>query len=247
LSAEPLKNRVRRSFTPSQKGTDVLVIGLGRFGSTLARELELLGHRVMGVDVHEDIVRRYKDAFTDVVQSDTTTEEALRQLGAPEFDTAVVAIGTSVEDSVLTTLALVDIGIPNLWARAINDAHEKILQRVGAANVVQPDRDEALRVAHRVLSGKMMDFLSLDENFALVEVAAPFDLIGRSLESVGVRRKYGVTVVCIKPAGGVFTYATPDTVVGEGDILVVAGSTGVAERFALLPGPSRPVSGTLQP
>jgi trk system potassium uptake protein TrkA len=240
LSDEPFASRVRQALTGRGRRSDVLVVGLGRFGSTLAIELEALGHHVLGVDSHEEIVQRFRDRLTDVVQADTTSEDVLRQLGVAEFETAVVAIGTSVEDSVLTAVALVDLGVPNLWARAISTAHASILQRVGVENVVQPDRDEALRVAHRVMSGKMMSFLGLDETFALVEVAAPTELVGRSLEAAGVRRRYGVTVVCIKPVGGSFTYATPETVVGEGDLLVVAGPTAVAERFALLPGPSKP-------
>jgi len=243
LSDETISSRLRNAFTGRGRRSDVLVVGLGRFGSTLSMELEALGHRVLGVDAEEEVVLRHRDRLSEVVQADTTTEESLRQLGAAEFETAVVAIGTSVEDSVLTTVALVDLGIPNLWARAISDAHAKILDRVGANHVVQPDRMEALRVAHRVMSGRMLDFLSLDDSFALVEVPAPEALVGMTLQAAKVRERYGITVVCIKPRGGAFTYATPDTVVGEDDVLVVAGPTEVAESFALLPSPGAPPAG----
>lgn len=211
-----------------------MVIGLGRFGSTLALELETLGHHVFGVDVSEEISQRYRDQLTDVVAVDTTSEEALHQLGATDFETVVVAIGTSVEDSVLTTAALVDLKIPTIWARAITVAHAKILERIGAHQVVQPDRDEARRVAHRVATGHMIEFVGLDEHFALVEVEAPKQLLGRSLADADIRNRFDVTVVCIKPVGGRFTYATADTVVGPGDLLVVAGETEAAERFASL-------------
>jgi trk system potassium uptake protein TrkA len=237
LSDESLSNRFRSALTGRGRRNDVLVVGLGRFGSTLAIELESLGHRVLGVDASEEVVLRHRDRLSEVAQADTTTEESLRQLGAGEFETAVVAIGTSVEDSVLTAVALVDIAVPHLWARAISDAHATILERVGVRRVVQPDRVEALRVAHRVASGRMVDFLNLDDSFAIVEVSAPAELVGRTLGAARVRERFGITVVCIKPRGGVFTYATPDTRVGEDDLLVVAGPTDVAERFALLPGP----------
>lgn len=240
MSDDSLSSRFRNAFTGRGRRSDVLVVGLGRFGSTLAMELESLGHRVLGVDASDENVLRHRDHLSEVVQADTTIEGTLAQLGAAEFETAVVAIGTSVEDSVLTAVALVDIGVPNLWARAISVAHSKILRRVGVEHVVQPDRDEALRVAHRVMSGRMVDFLNLDETFALVEVPAPAELVGHSLGSVGVRQRFGVTVVCIKPLGGSFTYASADTVVGEGDLLVVAGPTAIAEKFALLPGAASP-------
>ena len=148
----------------------------------------------------------------------------------------------------LTTLALADIGVPNLWARAVTAAHATILDRVGAAHVVHPDRDEAFRVAHRVVSGRMLDFLSLDDSFALAEVEAPAELVGQSLGAASVRERFGVAVVCIKPNGSSFTLATPDLVVGAADVLVVAGPPDAAERFASLPGPGAPVdSGRARP
>jgi trk system potassium uptake protein TrkA len=212
---------------------EFIIVGLGRFGGGVARTLVELGHDVLGVDLKAKNVQAHRDVLTHVVEADATDLETMRQLGAGEFGTAVVAIGTDIEASILTTAVLVDLELPRIVAKAVSEAHGKILERVGAGRVVHPERDTGVRVGHS-LTGRMMDFIQLDPGFALVETTAPTDLIGRSLAEAEVRRRYGITVVCIKPAGGNFTYATPDTVVSEGDVLVVAGETHRAEAFGTL-------------
>ena len=212
---------------------EFIIVGLGRFGGGVARTLVELGHDVLGVDLNAKNVQAHRDVLTHVVEADATDLETMRQLGAGEFGTAVVAIGTDVEASILTTAVLVDLELPRIVAKAVSEAHGTILERVGAHRVVHPERDTGVRVGHS-LTGRMMDFIQLDPGFALVETTAPTDLIGRSLAQAEVRRRYGITVVCIKPAGGNFTYATPDTVVSEGDVLVVAGETHRAEAFGNL-------------
>jgi trk system potassium uptake protein TrkA len=157
----------------------------------------------------------------------------MRQLGAGEFETAVVAIGTEVEASILTTSVLVDLGAPRIVAKAVTEAHGRILERVGAHRVVFPERDMGVRVGHS-LAGSILDYFELDPGFAIVETTAPRELLGKTLAQAEVRKRYGITVVCIKPEGGSFTYATPDTVPSEGDILVVAGEKARAEAFGEL-------------
>jgi trk system potassium uptake protein TrkA len=212
---------------------EFLVCGLGRFGGALARELVTLGHEVLGVDADPKTVQDHASVLTHVVQADTTDPEALREVGAPEFETAIVAMGTDIEASILTTSVLVDFQIPKIVAKAVTRAHGKILDRVGATRVVFPERDMGVRVAHTV-TGRTIDYVQLDPGFALVETTAPSAIVGKTLAEAEVRRRYGITVVCVKPAEGTFTYATPDTVVREGDILVVAGETKHAERFSEL-------------
>ena len=209
----------------------VLVVGLGRFGGAVATELVELGFEVLGVDGDGDRVQAYADRLTHVIQADTTNTMALRQIGAADFKVAVVAIGTDIEASILTTAGLADCGVGTIWAKAVTESHGRILQRIGADHVVFPEGDMGRRVAHLV-GGGIIDWFQLDESFAIVETMAPSELVGRSLGEVGVRARYGVTVVCIKPSGGTFTYATADTVVAKGDVLVVAGPTADAERFA---------------
>jgi trk system potassium uptake protein TrkA len=206
---------------------------LGRFGGALAETLIELGHEVLGVDASEKLVQDYADELTHVAQLDATDPEALAQIGAGEFETAVVAIGTNVEASILATSALVDLGVKRIVAKAITSPHGKILERVGAHRVIFPERDMGVRVGH-TLTGRTIDYIQLDPGFALVEVEAPKEIVGKTLAQAEVRRRYGITVVCIKPAGGSFTYATPDTVVHEGDVLVVAGETARAEGFTEL-------------
>lgn len=218
----------------AKKKEEFVVCGLGRFGGALARELVSLGHEVLGVDADGKAVQEHASVLTHVVEADSTDPAAMRQIGAQEFRTAVVAIGTDVEASILTTSVLVDFGVPRIVAKAITKAHGTILERVGAHRVVFPERDMGVRVAHTV-TGRTLDYVQLDPGFALVETMAPKEIVGMTLAQAEVRRRYGITVVCVKPRQGVFTYATPDTVVKEGDILVVAGETGHAETFTELP------------
>ncbi|MEX2660123.1 MAG: TrkA family potassium uptake protein, partial [Acidimicrobiales bacterium] len=212
-------------------GSEVIVIGLGRFGSALADTLVELGHQVLGVDSDPSIVQDALGTLSHAVQIDATSSKALEQLGVADFPVAVVAIGNDIEASVLTTAALSDVGIPNIWAKAITQSHGRILRRVGAHHVVFPEHDMGQRVAHLV-TGRMMDYIELDEGFALVETTPPAHVVGKSLAEAGIRAQYGVTVVCIKPAGEPFTYATPETVMAAEDILLVAGQKRHAEDFA---------------
>jgi trk system potassium uptake protein len=209
----------------------VLVVGLGRFGTALAETLMDLGHEVLGVDSDPVNVQRNAEVLTHVVEADATDEEAMRQLGAGEFGRAVVGIGTDLEASILSTSVLAGLEVPDIWAKAITVPHGRILERVGAHHVVFPEHEMGKRVA-RLVTGRMIEFVQLDEGFALVELRPPRDIVGRSLADAQVRSRYGITVVCIKPEGGSFTYATPDTVPGPNDILVVAGETDRVEGFA---------------
>ena len=212
----------------------VLVIGLGRFGSALAQSLVDLGHEVLGVDRSDALVQEWSGKLTSVVQADTTSEEAMRQIGAADFPRAVVCIGGSVESSILSVGVLVDIGIPVIWAKALTTAHGRILERVGAHKVVYPEHEMGERVAHMV-TGRMLEFFALDDdNFALVETEPPREVVGKKLGTAGIRRDHGVTVVCIKPEGKPFGYATEDTVITPNSRLIVAGETELVERFANL-------------
>jgi len=209
---------------------EVVVVGLGRFGATIAETLVELHHEVLGIDSDPRVVEAYSASLTHLVEADATDAQALRQLGVADFSTAVVAIG-DIEASILTTANLADLGIPRIWSKAITNSHAKILERVGAHHVVSPEREMGVRLAHAVTE-RMIDFVQLDAGFALLESRAPNEFVGKTLAQTQVRKRYGLTVVCIKPEGGSFTYATPDTVVGEGDILVVAGEIARAHEFA---------------
>lgn len=215
-----------------QRGA-VLIVGLGRFGGSLARTLARLGNEVLAIDSDERLVQMHATELPHVVQADATDPVALRQLGAHEFDTAVVAIGAGVESSVLVTAALVDLGIARVWAKAVSEQHGRILERVGAHRVFLPEAEMGERVAHLV-SGTMLEYLELDDAFVLAEVAAPSSMVGRTLGDIGLRARYRVTVVCVKHPGSTFTYAEPTTVVQPDDLLVLAGTRDDVEQVVRL-------------
>lgn len=209
---------------------EVAVIGLGRFGSSLARTLIEMGHQVLGLDADERVVAEHKDMLTHVVQADTTNERALREVGLAEVHTVVICIGNDVEASVLTAVVLVDLGVPNLWAKAITEAHAKILERVGVHHVVRPEAQMGARVAH-MLSGSVLEYLALDDDFVIAEMMVPAHLAGTTLADAALRARRRITVVCVKPAGGAFTYAEATTVLGPDDLIVVAGHRSDVDRF----------------
>jgi trk system potassium uptake protein len=210
---------------------EVVVIGLGRFGSSLSSTLIDMGHEVLGLDESAKRVQEHTELLTHVAQVDTTNIDALRQVGVADATSVVVCIGADVEASVLTTAALADLEIPNIWAKAQTEAHGRILARVGAHNVVFPEAEMGSRVAHLVTGG-LLEYVALDADFALVEMAAPPELVGVPLGDSDLRRQYKVTVVCHKPVGGAFTYADRETVLSANDLVVVAGHRRDLDRFA---------------
>ncbi|MBN4047551.1 TrkA family potassium uptake protein [Acidimicrobiaceae bacterium AH-315-P05] len=209
----------------------VFVVGLGRFGTAVASELVELDVDVLAIDTDQALVDEWVDHLSHVRVADGTDSSTLSQLGVTEFDAAVVAIGSGIEASILTTAALVDLGVKNVWAKAITEEHGRILQRIGAHHVVFPEREMGERVAH-VVTGQVTDYFELDENFALAELAVPAALAGTRLGESGIRDRFDVTVVCIKPVGHSFTYATNQTVLGAGDVVLIAGEVEAVEKFA---------------
>ena len=224
----------RAKKTPAAvTGTQVLVIGLGRFGGAVAQELIGLGFEVLGVDTDARRVQQLSDVLTHTLEADTTDLEVLEQIGARDFGNAVVGIGSDIEASILTTAALADLGVDRIIAKAVTEPHGRILERVGAHSVVYPEHEMGRRIAHLV-GGSILDWFQLDPSFAMVETHAPRETLGRTLADLEVRARYGVTVVAIKPREAGFTYATADTVLDEGDVLVVAGPSDSCEAFARL-------------
>jgi trk system potassium uptake protein TrkA len=209
----------------------VLVVGLGRFGSALAVSLEQLGHEVMAVDASPALVQQYSGQLTHVAEADATSEAAMRQLGVEEFDRAVVAIGTGIEASLLSTGVLIDLGIREIWAKAITTPHGRILERIGAGHVIYPERETGQRVAH-LISGQLMDYMEFDDGFTIVKMRAPREAQGKTLAESALRGKYGVTIVGVKRAGEDFIHAVPETHVRANDVLIVAGTNEAVEKFA---------------
>lgn len=209
----------------------IVVIGLGRFGSQVARSLSRLGHDVLAIDANDTVVQHWSDRLAHVVQADSTDEAALRQLGVGDIRRSIVGIGTDIEASVLTVLALNEVGVQEIWAKAITAKHGKILDAVGADHVIYPEASMGDRVAH-LLTGHMLDFIEFDDGYAIAKVQAPAEAIGKTLAESALRTKYGVTVVGVKMTGSDFTYAQADTMVYGGALLIVAGKTPDVQRFS---------------
>jgi len=221
---------------------EIVVIGLGRFGLALGRELSRLGHSVLAIDRDANLVELHKEEFASTATGDTTNERTLRALGVDQAKTVVVCIGNNIEASLLTAALLVEMGIPNVWAKAITAEHGKILSTLNVHHVTFPEAEMGERVAHLV-TGKLEEFVRLnteveagklreEDEFVISQMTVPKRFAGQVLGSAGIRADYRVTVVCIKPEGGKFTYAEAETVLGPNDHIVVAGHPDDVERFA---------------
>lgn len=213
-----------------QRDTPILVIGLGRFGAALAEELVDSGQDVMAVELNRNLVQHFAEEFTTVVQADATDIDALQQLGVERFDTAVVGIGSSIENSVLTVANLVDLGITNIWAKAITLSHAQILSRIGAHHVINPEQEAGERTAH-LLGGAMRNFTEFSPGFALANISVPKSLADRPVASLRLRERHGVTVVAYEDDDELHPIV-PDTLLPEGSNMLVAGPTDRVDRFA---------------
>jgi len=201
----------------------VAVIGLGRFGSSVARTLADAGCEVLAVDVDEARVKAIADQVTDAVRANALEEEALRSLGLRNFEVVVVAIGLGVQASILVTVLLKGLGIPKIVAKAQDELHGRVLQKVGADIVVFPERDMGVRLAHTLISRNVIDEIQLSTDYSILEMAAPHGFLGRSLKDLELRQRFGLSVLAIRRKDRIIVSPNADQVVDEGDILVVLG------------------------
>lgn len=222
-----------RDPTRLMEAESVVVIGLGRFGSSLALELMRAGTEVLGIDGHEDIVQAHNGLLTHVVRADSTKEATLRELSVPEFTSVVVAIGSDIQANILTASLLLKLGIPNIWAKAVSDPHGEILTQLGVHHVIYPEKDMGKRVAHLV-RGAMQDYIEIGDNFAIVKTTPPTAVIGKPLGETRVRANYGVTVTAFHRPGTGWSYTSVNTVLQDGDVILIAGQSERVEAFSLL-------------
>lgn len=199
------------------------VIGLGRFGSSVARTLSRMGYEVLAVDVDADKVNDITDEVTYAVQVDAMEEEALKSLGLRNFDVVVVAIGQEIKASILVTVMLKEMGVPKIVAKANDELHGRVLQKVGADVVVFPERDMGVRLAHTLVSRNILDQIHLSPDYSIVEVVTPAKFIGKTLEESALRQKYGVTVLAIRRGKDIIISPGARQVIQEGDVLVAIG------------------------
>jgi trk system potassium uptake protein TrkA len=220
------------------------VIGLGRFGASVAKTLAEKGQGVLGIDAIEEKVQDISEFITQAVCIDARDEKALRAVGIDNVDVAVVSIGGNLEASILITLILKEIGIKEVIAKAVSSDHGKVLQRVGATRVVFPERDMGVRLANSLLSPTIIEHIELSSNASVVEVVPPSDFVGKSLGDINIRAKYGVNVIAIKRNVPIVTKdgkkefeqrmdVSPkaDDIIYKDDVLVVLGENKNIEKL----------------
>lgn len=200
------------------------VIGLGRFGGSVCRELSLEGMHVLAIDHDEAKVNQFKNIASYAVIADATNEITLKELGIKNIDHVIVAIGDSIQASILTTVILSELGIKKITVKAQNNYHEKILNKIGAHQVVHPERDMGRRIAHSIISNNILDYLELSDEHSIVEVVAGKKMAGKSLIDLDVRANYGCNVIAIKQGKEINVSPSADYVIDVTDILIVIGS-----------------------
>ncbi|MCP3740871.1 potassium channel family protein [Rossellomorea sp. BNER] len=207
------------------------VIGLGRFGGNLVSELSNLGVEVLAIDINHEIVDKFSDIATHAVQANAMDETVLKQLGIRNFDTVVVSFGENIEASILTTLLLKDLGINDVWVKASNSYHQKVLEKIGADKIIHPERDMARRIAHHITSEKIIDYIELSSDHSIVEVSASNKVAGKTLIQLDVRAKYGCNIIAIQRDEGIIVSPSADEKIERDDILIVIGHNRDIQRF----------------
>ena len=202
-----------------------LIIGMGRFGSSLAVELSNLGHDVLIIDKNEDKIAHIADRVTHAVIGDAKDESVIESLGVRNFDVAIVAIANNIEDSVLITIMLKEMGVKKVIAKAQSMLHMKVLERVGADVTVFPERDMGNRLAQRLSAKNIIDFIELSDEHSIVEAEAPCAWVGKSLAELNIRGKYGINVIAARDKNARDLTVSPPAgyVIKEGDVLIVIG------------------------
>lgn len=208
-----------------------VVIGLGRFGGTLVKELTQLGAEVLAVDIDENTVNHYTEIATQAVIVEELEEHTLKKLGIRNFDHAIVSFGEDIKSNILTSLLLKEMGVPQVWAKAHDDYHAKVLEKIGIDQVIHPERDMAIRIAHQLVSKKIIDYIELSQEYSIAEVVASRKLHNKNLIELDIRKRFGCNIVAIQRGEEIMVSPSPDKIILEGDILVVIGRNEDISRF----------------
>jgi trk system potassium uptake protein len=213
------------------------VVGLGRLGISMVETLDSLGHEVLAIDKKKDVIQDLADDLPNVhlVAADATDEDAVRGLNVEGFDAAAVMIGENhIEAGILATATLKEVGVPKIVARATNGIHARVLERVGADRVIQPEREIGEQLARTIASPVLLDYVDLGEDEALIEAQVPRAWLDKSLSELDLSQKMGLTVIVLKPKGGPGSLPHGASVLHEGDVLVVAGSKKALDSSPLV-------------
>lgn len=202
-----------------------IVIGLGRFGTSVAETLYALGNDVLAVDIDEERVQSIADRVTHAVQVDANDEASLRALGIGNFDVAIISIGSDIQANILSTLLVKEMNVKHIITKANNAMHAKVLYKIGANRVIFPERDMGIRVAHNLCSSSILDYIELSPDFSIAEIVTPSDWVGSSLKDLDLRVRYGINVVAIKRDNDINVSPGADEIITEDDIIVAIGGT----------------------
>ncbi|MFE4706998.1 potassium channel family protein [Peribacillus simplex] len=208
------------------------VIGLGRFGMSVALRLHAAGQEVLGIDINEERVEDAELNVTHAVMADTTEEGTLKSIGIRNFDCVIVAIGNDMQSSILTTLLLKELGVKKVIAKALSKNHGQVLNKVGADWVIYPDRDMGERVANQLLSPNMLNYIELSKEYNIEEIMIPVSMTEKSLRDLDLRAKYNVSVIAIVSNGEIIISPSPDQVIHERDLLLIIGNKKDLALFA---------------
>ncbi|WP_409294529.1 potassium channel family protein [Peribacillus sp. SCS-26] len=207
------------------------IIGLGRFGGSICRELSAQGINVLAIDSDEERVNEFANIASHAVVGDTTDETVLKSLGIRNFDHVIVAIGDNIQNSILTTLILNELGVANIIVKAQNDYHEKVLQKIGAHRIVHPERDMGRRIAHSLVHNNVLDYLAVSEEHSIVEIRAGKKLSGNSILDLNVRARFGLNIVAIKRDKDIIVSPSAEETIQNEDILIVIGADTDINKF----------------
>ena len=200
-----------------------VVIGCGRFGSSVAKTLYSLGHEVLAIDKNEEKIQNIAEQVTHAVEADCTDENVLKSLGIRNFDVAVISIGSDIQSSIMATLICKELGVQYVLCKAQNELQAKVLYKIGADRVVFPERDMGIRVAHNLVSQNVLEYIELDPHYSIAEIVAPSKWIGKTIGQLDLRANYGITVMAVKQGININISPEADDVLKAGDILVVIG------------------------
>jgi len=218
------------------KKKQFVVIGLGRFGTSVAETLYKLGHDVLAVDANEERVHNIAESVTHAVQADVTDEENLRSLGISNFDVAVIGIGVDMQDSIMITLLAKEIGVKYVIAKANTELHAKILYKIGADKVVFPERDTGVRVANDIVGSNILDYIELSSEYSLAEIMATEEWYDKTLGQLNMRAKYGINVVAIKRQDDIDIAPNSEYKIIKGDIIVAIGKYKSLNKLEIIKG-----------
>lgn len=211
-----------------------VVIGLGRFGSEVARRLCELGCEVLAMDTRADIVQQISGEVTHAVVGDAKDKDVLRALGVRNFDCAIIAIGDDLAASVLATMNLKELGLPQIVCKAHDETHRQVLRKLGADQVVIPEQENASRLARSLSSHNVLDYIELSNDYGIIEVPAPKGWQEKTLRELNVRAKLGVNILAVKQDGSINVSPPADYCIRQGDVMVVLGDTAALEKVQKL-------------